>query len=99
VWKALAELSYFYRHLCAKEINKEMMEQQILVLVYTSLKNISCRCLFLGWPPSDMVIGPCASGGFPLSFAPIPKRTGETMVPSPSTTMVAMVMCVHYVMF
>jgi hypothetical protein len=36
VWKALAELSYFYRHICAKEINKEMMEkleQQIPVLV------------------------------------------------------------------
>jgi hypothetical protein len=27
VWKALAELSYFYRHLCAKEIKKEMMEK------------------------------------------------------------------------
>jgi hypothetical protein len=36
VWKALAELSYFYRHLCAKEIKKEMiekLEQQILILV------------------------------------------------------------------
>jgi hypothetical protein len=36
VWKALAELSYFYRHLCAKEIKKEMMEkleQQIPILV------------------------------------------------------------------
>jgi hypothetical protein len=36
VWKALAELSYFYRHLCAKEIKKEMMkklEPQIPVLV------------------------------------------------------------------
>jgi hypothetical protein len=36
VWKALAELSYFYRHLCGKEIKKEMMEkleQQIPVLV------------------------------------------------------------------
>jgi hypothetical protein len=36
VWKALAELSYYYRHLCAKEIKKEMMEkleQQIPVLV------------------------------------------------------------------
>jgi hypothetical protein len=36
VWKALAELSYFYRHLCAKEIKKEMvekLEQQIPVLV------------------------------------------------------------------
>jgi hypothetical protein len=27
VWKALAELSYFYKHLCAKEIKKEMMEK------------------------------------------------------------------------
>jgi hypothetical protein len=36
VWKALVELSYFCRHLCAKEIKKEMMEkveQQIPVLV------------------------------------------------------------------
>jgi hypothetical protein len=36
VLKALAKLSYFYRHLCAKEIKKEMMEmieQQIPVLV------------------------------------------------------------------
>jgi hypothetical protein len=36
VWKALAELSYFYRHLCAKQIKKEMMEkleQQISILV------------------------------------------------------------------
>jgi hypothetical protein len=36
VWKALVELSYFYRHHCAKEIKKEMMEkleQQIHVLV------------------------------------------------------------------
>jgi hypothetical protein len=27
VWKMLAELSYFYRQLCAKEIKKEMMEK------------------------------------------------------------------------
>ena len=27
VWKALAELSYFYRQLCAKEIKKEMTEK------------------------------------------------------------------------
>jgi hypothetical protein len=27
VWKVLAELSYFYRHLCAKEIKKDMMEK------------------------------------------------------------------------
>lgn len=27
VWKALAELSYFYRQLCAKEIKKAMMEK------------------------------------------------------------------------
>jgi hypothetical protein len=36
VYKAFAELSYFYRHLCAKEIKKEMMEkleQQIPILV------------------------------------------------------------------
>jgi hypothetical protein len=27
VWKALGELSHFYRQLCAKEIKKEMMEK------------------------------------------------------------------------
>ena len=27
VWSALAEVSYFYRQLCAKEIAKEMMEK------------------------------------------------------------------------
>jgi hypothetical protein len=36
VWKALAELSYFYIQLCAKEIKKEMMEkleEEIPVLI------------------------------------------------------------------
>jgi hypothetical protein len=36
VWKTLAEPSYFYRQLCAKEIKKEMMEKlekEILVLL------------------------------------------------------------------
>jgi hypothetical protein len=36
VWKALAELSFFYRQLCAKEIKKDMMmklEQEIPVLI------------------------------------------------------------------
>jgi hypothetical protein len=36
VWKTIAEISYFYRHLCAKEIKKwmmEMMKQQILVFI------------------------------------------------------------------
>jgi hypothetical protein len=40
VWKVSLELSYFYRHLCAKEIKKEMMEkleQQILIW-YANLK-------------------------------------------------------------
>jgi hypothetical protein len=27
IWKALAELSYFYRQLCGKEIKKDMMEK------------------------------------------------------------------------
>ena len=27
VWQAIAELSYFYRHICAKEISKKMMEK------------------------------------------------------------------------
>jgi hypothetical protein len=37
VWMALAELSHFYRQLCAKEIKKEMMdklEEEIPVLIY-----------------------------------------------------------------
>jgi hypothetical protein len=33
VWKALAELSHFYRQLCAKEIKKEMMEKEIPMLI------------------------------------------------------------------
>jgi hypothetical protein len=36
MWKMLAELSYFYRQLCAKEIKKELMEKlekEILVLL------------------------------------------------------------------
>ena len=48
VWKALAELSYFYKHLCATEIKKEMMEkleQQIPILVCKLEKNISTRFL------------------------------------------------------
>jgi hypothetical protein len=37
VWKALGELSHFYRQLCAKEIKKEMMgklEKEISVVIY-----------------------------------------------------------------
>jgi hypothetical protein len=48
VWKALAELIYFYRHICAKEIKKEMMEkleQQISILVCKLEKNISTMFL------------------------------------------------------
>jgi hypothetical protein len=33
VWKILTVLSYFYRQLCAKEIKKEMMEKEIMVLL------------------------------------------------------------------
>jgi hypothetical protein len=36
IWKALAELSYFYRQLCAKEIKKDVMEKlekEISVLI------------------------------------------------------------------
>jgi hypothetical protein len=36
IWEALAELSYFYRQLCAKEIKKyrmEKLEKEILVLI------------------------------------------------------------------
>jgi hypothetical protein len=37
VWMTLAELSHFYRQLCAKEIKKDMMEkleEEISVLLY-----------------------------------------------------------------
>jgi hypothetical protein len=36
LWKMLAELSYFYRQICAKEISKKLMqmfEKEIVVLV------------------------------------------------------------------
>jgi hypothetical protein len=36
LWKILAELSYFYRHICAKQVSKSMMqklEKEIAVLV------------------------------------------------------------------
>jgi hypothetical protein len=36
IWEALAELSYFYRQLCTKEIKKDMMEKlekEISVLI------------------------------------------------------------------
>jgi hypothetical protein len=36
VWKALAELSHFYRQLCAKEIKKEMMVQPNTTFTCTS---------------------------------------------------------------
>jgi hypothetical protein len=36
LWKMLAELNYFYRHICAKQVSKAMMqrlEKEIAVLV------------------------------------------------------------------
>jgi hypothetical protein len=42
MWMMLAELSYFYRQLCAKEITVEMMqklEKEIPVLLYKMEKN------------------------------------------------------------
>jgi hypothetical protein len=44
VWKTLAELSHFYRQLCAKEIKKEKLEKEIPVLI-CKLENI----FPLGW--------------------------------------------------
>jgi hypothetical protein len=46
VWMVLAELRYFYRQLCAKEIMVEMMEKlkkEIKVLVCNMEKKISSR--------------------------------------------------------
>jgi hypothetical protein len=43
VWKTLAEVSYFYRQLCAKEIKRDVMEQlekEALVLLCKLEKNI-----------------------------------------------------------
>jgi hypothetical protein len=57
------------------------------------IENISCRCLFLGWPLDQRVFGPCVSGGLSLSFAPFSKGTWETVVLSRSTTMASMDMC------
>jgi hypothetical protein len=37
LWKMFAELGYFYRHICAKQVSKVMMptlEKEITVLVY-----------------------------------------------------------------
>jgi hypothetical protein len=36
LWKIFAELSYFYRHICANQVSKAMMqklEKEIMVLV------------------------------------------------------------------
>jgi hypothetical protein len=36
LWKIFTELSYFYRHICAKQVSKAMMqklEKEIVVLV------------------------------------------------------------------
>jgi hypothetical protein len=57
VWKALVELSYFYRHLCAKEIKKEMiekLEQQLPILVgtghYRQVNMVLGNLVRLHWP-------------------------------------------------
>jgi hypothetical protein len=42
MWQAIAELSYFYRQICAREISKSMMEKlekEILVLLCKLEKN------------------------------------------------------------
>jgi hypothetical protein len=47
VWKALAELSYFYKHLCPKVIKKEMMEmlEQQIPLLVCKLEKVFRPCL------------------------------------------------------
>jgi hypothetical protein len=43
LWKIFAELSYFYRQICAKQVSKAMMqklEKEIMVLVCKLEKNI-----------------------------------------------------------
>jgi hypothetical protein len=39
VWRALTELSHFYRQLCAKKIKKEMMEKL----------EKEIQCLYVNW--------------------------------------------------
>jgi hypothetical protein len=47
IWEALAELSYFYRQLCAKEIKKDMMEnlEKVIPVLICKLEKI----FPLGW--------------------------------------------------
>jgi hypothetical protein len=48
MWQTIAELSYFYRHIYATEISKNVMEKlqkEILLLLFKLEKNISTRIL------------------------------------------------------
>ena len=72
VWKAIAELSYFYRQLCAKEISKEMMqklEESVLVLLCKLEKIFPPRFfnpmkhLLIHLPYEAKVGGQCNIGG------------------------------------
>jgi hypothetical protein len=42
-----------------------------------------------------MDIEPCTTSGLPLSSAPFQKGTGEIVIPSRSTTTIAMGMCAY----
>jgi hypothetical protein len=33
LWKMFAELSYFYRHICAKQVSMQRLEKEIAMLV------------------------------------------------------------------
>lgn len=44
---------------------------------FTWLRSNTCRHLFRGWPPNQMVIGSYASGGLPLSSSSFLKGTGK----------------------
>jgi hypothetical protein len=47
LWKVFAELNYFYRHICAKQASKSMMqklEKENAVLVYKMLPAWMVQC-------------------------------------------------------
>jgi hypothetical protein len=65
VWKTLAELSYFYRQLCAKEIKKEIMKKLEIPVLLCKLEKIfplrwfnPMQHLFIHLPYEAKVGGP-----------------------------------------
>jgi hypothetical protein len=76
VWKILAEVSYFYRQLCAKEIRRDVMEQleKEAPMLFCKLEKIfspgffnPMQHLFIHLPYEAKVGGP-VQGVFGLAF-------------------------------